>query len=308
MLCIKRKLDDVDDDNDNNDEAESEESHERLTKMACMSNRYFSSENIKKLRRDDSEPSSMPSSSRQSTGESEEFVRRRDYLMTKLLQTRTLPGEVGNDTRETQANVSPDQLKSTTPGPIPLMSLCVSPMSSSSPASSKKFDSDFIPIRAVSPPLVENLKGTRLNPYPAECIRRAADQLKFLFSENSPFALYESNQNQRTFEIIKLKLGLKSKFENDPVVRRRIERDDFAARKVIEDRVRTIDASVRRVLAKSKEVIDLCTSGEEDNDSSASSSESTDEDERAELMKLIDRDDCINLNSSDSEDDSSAKV
>lgn len=95
----KRKRDNEDNSNNNNEEADTNDKDEdpihNLNKRACLSNRYFSSENTIKLVSGDK---STTTSTRQTftrnnaaSGENDDFVRRRDYLMKKLLQSRTLP-------------------------------------------------------------------------------------------------------------------------------------------------------------------------------------------------------------------------
>lgn len=239
------------------------------------------------------EESTKSSAASESRGESEEFVRRRDYLMTKLLQSRNLPGETTT---------------TTPPPPPPLMTLAPTTSRPSAPI----FRDEFIPIR-FNPPLriedtYEDVNGTRLAPYPSDCIKRAAEHLKFLFSDLSPFVLHESNQAQRTFEIIKLKVGLKSKFDNDAALLRRIERNDYAAIKSIHDRRKEIDMRVARQQPSKSTVIDLTSDEELEAETGGQDEHSEDTEDEKELIKLIAREDRVNLDNEDEDSDVSSKV
>ena len=179
-------------------------------------------------------------------------------------------------------------------------------------SSSFNVNDEFIPLRSAETPTtstsenrqtpstpLENVNGCNLRPYPRDSINRVKDHLKYLFSENSPFALYESNQAQRTFEIVKLKLGLNSKFANDPSVLRRIEREKAEAKRLLQDRFKLIEAKLRRSNPNTT-CIDLCTTEEEDDDDDDDDeAEETDEDERDEIMKYIAKEDTINLDEDD---------
>lgn len=153
----------------------------------------------------------------------------------------------------------------------------------------------------------------QLRPYPVDSIRRVSEHVKYLFSDRSPFVMYESNQGQRTFEIIKLKLGMPSRFTGDASMMRRLERQREAAQRTIDNRVRQIDARISKHAGKKEgkhEVIDLCSSSE-DNDNgdteikqnSETDEDETDEEDRDEIMRLIAREDCINLDDDDEEDE-----
>lgn len=320
----KRKRD------DSNDE-ENVEDDNTLNKRACNNNRYFSSENMRRLQ-DEPTTSTSTTASRPSTSsaaESEDFVRRRDYLMTKLLQSRNLPGDTTTTTTTTttssttssstsQTTTSLNTEKISLSSPAPLMSRPV--------AAPRPVNDEFIPIR-FEPPLriedtFEHVNGSRLEPYPVAAIKRASEHLKYLFSEQSPFVLYESNQNQRTFEIVKLKLGLKSKFENDLALKRRIERADFAAMKSIHDRKREIDSKLAKKLTGTKTlIIDLCSSDEDDSEDSddddygkrkktngknknqtdETTSHSEESEDEKSLIEMIEREDRIDLDSTSDE-------
>lgn len=148
------------------------------------------------------------------------------------------------------------------------------------------------------------MNSSKLPAYPYADIKRAADHLKYLFSDQSPFVLYESNQAQRTFEIIKYKLGLKSKFDGDVVLKRRIERQNLSALKQVYERREEIDSKLakRDLIAKKSHIIDLCSSDSDESDENKktkkneeSSEESEESEDERELMRLIERQDRIDL-------------
>lgn len=324
----KRKRDDSNEDEENVDD-------NTLNKRACNNNRYFSSENMRRLQDEPTtSTTSRPSTSSAAAAESEDFVRRRDYLMTKLLQSRNLPGDTTTTTTITTTSKTSETTtilnaeKISLSSPVPLISRPV--------VGPRPVNDEFIPIR-FEPPLriedtYESVNGSRLDPYPVAAIKRASEHLKYLFSEQSPFVLYESNQNQRTFEIVKLKLGLKSKFENDLALKRRIERADFAAMKSIHDRKREIDSRLAKKLTGTKTlIIDLCSSDDDNEDSEdddddygkrkkknkaneknknqtdETTSHSEESEDEKSLIEMIEREDRIDLDST-SDDSSSSEV
>ena len=239
-----------------------------------MKNRYFSIENIEKVNEKNTAPAPQTSSS---ALESNEFMERRDYLIKKLLKSRTLP--------------EPDKVDPIEPDTIPASVQACETVKLFKPNREHAFQDEFIPLfgnnaekkrkKAESSDeddLVEISddsdssddakkaadvvkRNTDYNPhskeiqnyqgpYSIKCLTRSRQMLIDEFMTNSTTA-NRSNYIDRRFEILKMKLSIKSKFDNDNRLWNKIRRETAQIRQVIYDRIERRDRKLGHYLNKS---------------------------------------------------------
>jgi hypothetical protein len=256
-----------------------------------MSYRYFSAEN--KL--DESNQTSSTFSSTTTYVEAFSKQPPKDYLMQKLYTPRFS---------------SNNQNKSATNTSLPQTSVQKKPDRNNS-----EFQEEFIPLKrnVVVEENNEHQTNVKLYPYPMESIQRVRKHMLELLSENSEHCRYESNQTSRMIEILKLKLNMKSKFDNDQRLRRMIERDKFEAKKSIEDRVKYVDKRANLKSAKNKHtVIELSSSSDEEEEKRApkifnKDDEDDERDDIKDIMGFIDDEDKVICLSGDEEESDEVK-
>ena len=178
-----------------------------------------------------------------------------------------------------------------------------------------EFQEEFIPLKQDTAPPSPSLpsvdpKPTRTRPYPADSIQRVQKHIQAILNTTT---YYESNQTCRMIEIIKLKLNMKSKFENDQRLIRMIERDKRDVKKNIEERIDSIDKRLNLKRAKNNHIVIELNSSSEDEKKEAKrvekyQEEYEDVDEREDIkdiMRFIDEEDkVIYLSGDEVEEDS----
>ena len=239
-----------------------------------MKNRYFSIENIEKVNEENVASTPQTSSS---ALESNEFMQRRDYLIKKLLKSRTLPepdkmDPIESDTIQVSAQAD-EPIKLFKPNRehafqdefIPLFGnnadkkrkkaessdeddvVEISDDSESSDDAKKAADvvkrnTDYKPHAKE----IQNYQG----PYSIKCLTRSRQMLIDEFMTNSTTA-NRSNYIDRRFEILKMKLSIKSKFDNDNRLWNKIRRETAQVRQIIYDRIERRDRRLSNYLDKS---------------------------------------------------------
>jgi hypothetical protein len=297
----KRKRDDVKEDVDERVAAHNDVD-ERPSKSSKFSNdfrnRYFSVENVNKI--GSAQAESVESSSGVVVEESQEFTLRKDYLLQKLFQSRNLPNsEVsGEPTKPTaQESASSSDVNKQ-------VNISDETQPQIKPDRKHSFQDEFIPLfkeKETKPLGLDPKLKPYAGPYPFRCIEAVGKFLKSLLEPNSQHNQYESNQNLRTCEILKLKLKMPSKFDNDQRLLRMISRDSHEAKQTILDRMAYIDRQLNRQtgasssgnvsLSSSSKIIDLVSSEDESKRKSST-------DSREQIEDVI----CM-INNEEEEDD-----
>ncbi len=235
-----------------------------------MKNRYFSNENIVPTT---SSADDLKAQLEKSRGlileddliatnqvaqpESEAFVKRRDYLLTKLLKAHTLPGldETPVLPKISVENKSASRAAARTSTFqdefIPLFATKPDSNSKKSALKESSSDSDddeddededcdvkIVKEKAYNPKLnsLENYRG----PYPIDCLYRSRRVIIDEFMPNSK-ATNRSNFFDRRFEILKMKLEVTSKFDTDNRLRNKIKRESAEKRQEILDKINATD-------------------------------------------------------------------
>ena len=200
--------------------------------------------------------------------ESPAFLQRRDYLLKKLMKSQTLPGLEESEAKEKilqeSTTIEPinNEFKMTKPPArerkflddyIPLFGSSVKrkqPEESDdeeskeieanvkSDSSSSDCDIQIISDKEYNPQLdtIENYRG----PYPTECLKRSRRTLIEEFLPNSK-ATNRSNFFDRRFEILKMKLKIKSKFDKDNRLWNKIRRETAQIKQDVYDRTTARD-------------------------------------------------------------------
>lgn len=215
-----------------------------------MKSRYFSIEN--KIQETTTE---TQISNETSEKISESFKERRDYLIKKLLQSRTLPEPATDSTQKSTqiaptTSDSPNEKKTNQPEDniakasrkhsfqdeyIPLFNVDKTEPQLESDNESVVLDEPDSPKRKVYNPklnTIENYKG----PYSMKCLMRTRQYLIDCFKPYST-TYSRSNFEDRLFEIVKLKLNIKSKFDDDKKLLKKIRRETALEKEIIYERI-----------------------------------------------------------------------
>lgn len=227
-----------------------------------MKSRYFSLENIQTINSNinESKTTTPSSSSTTSKNEPESFTQRRDYLLDKLFKSRTLPDPTNNESstiiplaKEIDSatnNLANKTVRSSAfqDEYIPLFDLNNKTTTSTSTATNDDTDSNNNNNKKEYNPKVNTIEAYK-GPYSKKCLMRTRQYLIDLFKPYS--TLYSrSNFEDRLFEILKLKMNIKSKFDNDSKLIRKIKRDTAIEKQNVYDRIDSQNRRVKSYLAK----------------------------------------------------------
>ncbi len=185
--------------------------------------------------------------------ESEAFIKRRDYLLTKLLKAHTLPGldetpilPQKEDEKITIISRPPVRESTFQEEYIPLFAKSETTdkkSDSSKSTSSETDDDDDCDVQIVGEkkydPKVNTLEKYR-GPYPIDCLYRSRRIIIEEFMPNSK-ATNRSNFFDRRFEILKMKLEVVSKFDKDKRLWNKIRRQTVEKRQEILDKISAND-------------------------------------------------------------------
>ncbi|CAF0710221.1 unnamed protein product [Brachionus calyciflorus] len=240
---------------DNNENTE----NEAPAKRPNMSNRYFSSENLKIIAESKEIADSKKSSN---AAESEKFTKRRDYLIKRLLQNRSLPGiEEKNQENSSCEEIIPEEESDEE---IKIVNK----------TRKHDFQDEFIPLFQSGSGQKEKLKNDEekekdidnsfySGPYPYRCLSKAKEAILEAFRP-IPGATYTN----RVAEIAKMKINLPSKFDHDKRLWSRIKRETYQIRQQLRDRIETYQRHEARMLAKKSTKIEFIElDGDSDEDS-----------------------------------------
>lgn len=241
-----------------------------------MQNRYFSAGNASLIKsseahqpakdHNEQEEEKESANEKSTTEHSKEFNERKEFLLKKLFQSRNLPTNENtidnqkedlkkdessqNENKESESTekiefkpYKPDRKHEFQDDFIPLFGSGtksdVKSMEDNKPRSSRmnensESDDDIEDItesvkKVYDPKL--NVFDSYRGPYSVRCLTKARQHLIEAFKSTS-FA-----HTDRTFEIVKVKLNIKSKFDNDIKLKRRIKRDTQAVRQIIQDKL-----------------------------------------------------------------------
>lgn len=230
---------------------------------SSMKSRYFSIENVQIVNQSETIPQKEENSNKatSSNNESEQFLQRRDYLFKKLLQSRTLPDATCENAIQT----------------VPDVSL---PTKASLQTRKHSFQDEFIPLskdkteenqerndieesessqndsvmldesskrKDYNPKLntLESYKG----PYPIKCLMRTRQYLIDCFKPYST-VISRSNFESRLFEILKMKMNIRSKFDEDAKLWRKIKRETAIERQLVYDRIESQNRRYKHYMQK----------------------------------------------------------
>ena len=206
--------------------------------------RYFTETNL--VNKDESK-----SDKNESFVETSEFVKKRDHLIKRLLESRNLiENKPTEDEKTGETLKAPEESNEKTEVPIESTTASAKYL----PNRHHLFQDEFIPLFGVqrkeaepngdkrdnSPDIeVEEIKVKKQSnfesyqgSYSIHCLRRVRHSLVDSFDDD---LRRESNQTNRMFEILKIKMGIKSKFDTDKRVRRMIKRDTEIAKRDLEE-------------------------------------------------------------------------
>lgn len=237
------------------------------TRLKSMKNRYFSIENRvvesnqKNISAQTSEAIKNDDQKVEETTETPAYLERRDYLLKKLMKSQTLPGlddSESNDLRTDKNSNENEALKSNAEIAnmkilkpmrtsefqeefIPLFGTSVGkkrdkPASSSESSSSSSDEADKSNKNFNPKAEIDDYRG----PYPVECLIRSR---RVIIDELMPYSTSTNRSNyfDRRFEILKMKIRIKSKFDNDNRLWNKIRRDTAEFRRIIDDRINARD-------------------------------------------------------------------
>lgn len=233
-------------------------------RLASMKNRYFSIENqVNEAEKQDNkkEEDSEEAPSKSDPTTTQAFLQRKDYLLKKLMAAHTLPGlEENSSTTTTADNDSKETVPKSAARPmrvstfhdefIPLFSVNSNSeknndnannseqKSETSESSSSEEDVKVVKGDKEYNPKVNNLQNYQ-GPYSIDCILRSR---RVLIEELLPMSTSTNRSNyfDRRWEILKMKLDIKSKFDTDRRLRNKIQRETAQIQQQLADR-----ASVR---------------------------------------------------------------
>lgn len=234
-------------------------------RLASMKNRYFSIENQvneaeKQDDKNEKDLEEAPSKSDSTTTQA--FLKRKDYLLKKLMAAHTLPGleensststtaEKGSNETDVQSAPKPMRVSTFHDEFIPLFSVNSNSdknndnannnnkqKSEISESSSSEEDIKVVKGDKEYNPQVNNLQNYQ-GPYSIDCILRSR---RVLIEELLPMSISTNRSNyfDRRWEILKMKLDIKSKFDTDRRLRNKIQRETAQIQQQLTDR-----ASVR---------------------------------------------------------------
>lgn len=188
-------------------------------KRQSLNNRYFSVENVKKISENIENDTKKSASS-----ESDQFIKRKDYLIQRLLKNRSLPGIENTEKEDSIDQDKPDiiEIKDT--------------------VSVRKhaFQEEFIPLfKTDSKEIKESETGnfdqespTYYGPYPYDCMQKVTETVIEAFKP-----IKGATYTNRTVEIAKMKVRLPSKFDKDTRLWRRIQRESYQIRQQLKDKI-----------------------------------------------------------------------
>ncbi len=221
-------------------------------RLGSMKNRYFSLENqVAEANNDKVEEEEIATTNK--TSDTQAFLERKDYLLKKLLAAHTLPG------LEDSSNVAePQPAPKPAPKPmrvsafqdefIPLFNVNsenndAKSETSQTSSSSSEDESDIQVVGEnadkVYNPKVNNLQKYQ-GPYSIDCMLRSR---RVLIEEFLPMSTSTNRSNffDRRFEILKMKLDIKSKFDTDKRLWNKIRRESAQIRQQLIDKATTRD-------------------------------------------------------------------
>ncbi|RNA23120.1 hypothetical protein BpHYR1_020208, partial [Brachionus plicatilis] len=198
---------------------EANENEEVAVKRPNMKNRYFSVENVEQI-----SGINEKEVKKSNLSESDQFLKRKDYLIKRLLRNRILPGTENVDNEDVITKEQPDSNE----------------IHVNKPARSHQFQQDFIPLfktdsvekkeseQNLSLELLSNYYG----PYPERCMKRVTETIIDAFKP-----IKGATYTNRAAEIAKMKVQLPSKFDKDTRLWRRIMRESFQVRQELKDKI-----------------------------------------------------------------------
>lgn len=202
-----------------------------------MQNRYFSVENTVKINQ------IKPANSNDNLGEVENrrFRERKDYLIEKLFKSRTLPlptGGVFSNTNENSDEVSLKIISDSSDNKIKESKQLLSIIPTKNNIHKEEFiklSTDDIIVDTEASKSDKSSSFSRKRAYPERCVKRVNQHLFELLKTNP------GTYTDRTAEIAKIKINIKSRFDHDDRLIKRIKRDTEVARNSIHEKLEFLE-------------------------------------------------------------------